>query len=142
MKRQTRDQCAQQLSIHGLCGETGTRPQPWGTEQPCCGSQAPAALKLFDMHGFGVLQNLYAVDMDRNIQIQWKKHGHPIITVYEYSVKDHRYVPWDLDQVAGDRDMTVVISLGQHFRPFPLELFLQRMLNVRAAIQRLLQRSP
>nr|XP_056716816.1 NXPE family member 4-like [Euleptes europaea] len=99
-------------------------------------------LKRFDMHGHGKLQNLFAVDTARNIQIQWKKHGHPIITVYDYTVKDHRYVPQDLDMVAGDRDTAVVISLGHHFRPFPMELFLRRMLNVRAAVQRLLLRSP
>ncbi|XP_060107632.1 NXPE family member 4-like [Heteronotia binoei] len=99
-------------------------------------------LKLFELHESGKLKNLYAVDLDRNIWIQWKKHGHPIITVIDYSVKDHRYVPRDLDQVAGDRDTAVVISLGQHFRPFPMELFLRRMLNVRAAVRRLLLRSP
>nr|XP_056716815.1 NXPE family member 1-like [Euleptes europaea] len=99
-------------------------------------------LKRFDMNGYGKLQNLFAVDMARNIQIRWKKHGHPIITVYDYTVKDHRYIPQDLDMVAGDRDTAVVISLGQHFRPFPMELFLRRMLNVRAAVQRLLLRSP
>ncbi|XP_077161268.1 NXPE family member 4-like [Paroedura picta] len=101
-----------------------------------------STLKLLDTHGFGKLQNLYAVDTDRNIQIQWEKHGHPLITVYDYSVKDHRYVPRGLDQVAGDRDTVVVVSLGQHFRPFPVELFLRRMLSIRAAIQRLLLRSP
>ncbi|XP_048368785.1 NXPE family member 4-like [Sphaerodactylus townsendi] len=99
-------------------------------------------LKLFDMHVFGKIQNLFAVDMTRNIQIQWKKHGHPFIGSSIYTVKDHRYVPQDLDMVAGDRDTAVVISLGQNFRPFPMELFLRRMLNVRAAIQHLLLRSP
>ncbi|XP_054853164.1 NXPE family member 4-like isoform X3 [Eublepharis macularius] len=101
-----------------------------------------STLKFFDLHGIGKLQNLLAVDMARNVQIQWKKHGHPIITAYDYTAKDHSYVARDIDKVAGDRDTAVVISLGQHFRPFPMELFLRRMLNVRAAVQRLLLRSP
>uniref|UniRef100_A0ACB8EYV4 Uncharacterized protein n=1 Tax=Sphaerodactylus townsendi TaxID=933632 RepID=A0ACB8EYV4_9SAUR len=79
-----------------------------------------STLKLFDMHVFGKIQNLFAVDMTRNIQIQWKKHGHPFIGSSIYTVKDH----------------------SQNFRPFPMELFLRRMLNVRAAIQHLLLRSP
>ncbi|XP_066495796.1 NXPE family member 4-like isoform X2 [Tiliqua scincoides] len=99
-------------------------------------------LRYFDTHGIGKVQNLLAVDLARNILVQWKSHGHPIITTHSYMMKDHSYIPREIDNVAGDRDTAVVISLGQHFRPFPIEFFIRRVLNIRAAIERLLLRSP
>ncbi|KAM6432230.1 NXPE family member 4-like isoform 4-T4 [Liasis olivaceus] len=101
-----------------------------------------STLKYFDTHGTGNLQNLLAVDIARNVQVSWKKHGHPIITVHEYTVKDHSYIAREIDSMAGDDDTVIVVSLGQHFRPFPIELFIRRAINVREAIQRLLWRSP
>ncbi|XP_044312245.1 NXPE family member 4-like isoform X3 [Varanus komodoensis] len=101
-----------------------------------------SVLKYLDTHSFGKPQKLIAVDIAGNIQIQWKKHGHPYIGSLEYSVKEHSYVARDIDTVAGEKNTAVVISLGQHFRPFPIEFFIRRTLNVRRAIQRLLHRSP
>ncbi|XP_062994970.1 NXPE family member 2-like isoform X2 [Elgaria multicarinata webbii] len=101
-----------------------------------------STLKHFDIHETGKLQNLLAVDTARDIQIQWKKHGHPIITDYNCTVKDHSYVAREIDNLAGDGDTAVVISLGRNFRPFPIELFIRRAINVRAAIERLFLRSP
>ncbi|XP_062995584.1 NXPE family member 2-like [Elgaria multicarinata webbii] len=98
--------------------------------------------KYLDSHGVGAQRNLIAVDMDRNIQIQWKKHNHPFITAYEYKTRDHNYIAREIDNIAGDKNTVVVIALGQHFRPFPIELFIQRAINIRKAIQRLLLRSP
>ncbi|XP_062995623.1 NXPE family member 4-like isoform X3 [Elgaria multicarinata webbii] len=99
-------------------------------------------LQYLDTHSFGKPQELIAVDVAGNIQIQWKKHSHPYISSLEYSVKGHSYIARDIDTVAGDKDTAVVISLGQHFRPFPIEFFIRRAINVRKAIQRLLLRSP
>uniref|UniRef100_A0A8D0E774 NXPE C-terminal domain-containing protein n=1 Tax=Salvator merianae TaxID=96440 RepID=A0A8D0E774_SALMN len=100
------------------------------------------SLKLFDIHGFGRHQNLLAIDMARNIQIHWKKHGHPFVTTSEYMTTDHSYAAREIDTVAGDKDTAIVVSLGQHFRPFPIELFIRRMINIREAVQRLFLRSP
>ncbi|XP_067326916.1 NXPE family member 4-like [Anolis sagrei] len=100
------------------------------------------SLVYLNIHNSGRPQKLIAVDTAKNILIQWKKHGHPYIGTSEYSIKDHSYIARDMDTIAGDRDTALVISLGQHFRPFPLELFIQRAINVRRAIQRLLLRSP
>ncbi|XP_061448702.1 NXPE family member 4-like [Rhineura floridana] len=100
------------------------------------------SFKYLDTHGAGKHQNLIAVDMTKNIQIQWKKHGHPLVTIIEYMVRDHSYIAREIDNMAGDRDTTIVIAVGQHFRPFPIELFIQRMINIRGAIERLLLRSP
>uniref|UniRef100_A0A8D0KNE3 NXPE C-terminal domain-containing protein n=1 Tax=Salvator merianae TaxID=96440 RepID=A0A8D0KNE3_SALMN len=77
-----------------------------------------------------------------NIQIHWKKHGHPFVTTSEYMTTDHSYAAREIDTVAGDKDTAIVVSLGQHFRPFPIELFIRRMINIREAVQRLFLRSP
>ncbi|XP_042332510.1 NXPE family member 4-like [Sceloporus undulatus] len=98
--------------------------------------------KYLDSHGTGKHRNLVAVDLNRNAQVQWIKHHHPLVTVNEYLVRDHDYVAREIDKIAGDKDTAVVIAVGQHFRPFPIELFIRRAINIRRAIQRLLLRSP
>ncbi|KAJ1189554.1 hypothetical protein NDU88_006298 [Pleurodeles waltl] len=100
------------------------------------------SLKFFDLHESGPHQSLMALDMDRNIKIQWKKHGHPFVTVSWYTVKNHAYLPREIDLVSGDEHTALVITLGQHFRPFPITVFIRRAINVRKAVQRLLIRSP
>ncbi|XP_042331563.1 NXPE family member 4-like isoform X2 [Sceloporus undulatus] len=100
------------------------------------------ALEYLDIYPKEKLQKLLAVDLARHIWIQSKKHGHPYVGTHGYTVKDHSYVARDIDNVAGDRDTTIVICLGQHFRPFPIQLFIRRVVNIRRAVQRLLLRSP
>ncbi|XP_069470622.1 NXPE family member 1-like [Ambystoma mexicanum] len=99
-------------------------------------------LKSFDLHESAPHGSLLAVDMEKNLRIQWKKHGHPFVTVSRYTVKNHRYLPREIDLVSGDEHTALVITLGQHFRPFPITLFIRRAINVRKAVQRLLVRSP
>ncbi|XP_062995635.1 NXPE family member 4-like isoform X1 [Elgaria multicarinata webbii] len=99
-------------------------------------------LKNLYILGTNKVVTLIAEDAARNIHIQWKKHGHPFISSHEYTVKFHTSVALQIDNVAGGKDTAVVISLGQHFRPFPIKLFIQRAINIRKAIQRLLLRSP
>ncbi|XP_061110358.1 NXPE family member 2-like [Conger conger] len=92
-------------------------------------------VKPYDTHYFA-----RAVDPEKNITVQWKMHGHPSVTGYNV-VKDLcGYISAEVDRVAvGD---VVVIGVGQHFRPFPLEIFIQRLINMRKAILRLQERSP
>ncbi|KAJ8272548.1 hypothetical protein GJAV_G00090490 [Gymnothorax javanicus] len=81
-----------------------------------------------------------AVDSQRNLTVQWKMHGHPFVTFYNMAKDIVGYVARELDRVE-DGDV-VVIGVGQHFRPFPLELFIQRLINIRKAILRLQEHSP
>ncbi|XP_057605761.1 NXPE family member 4 [Hippopotamus amphibius kiboko] len=99
-------------------------------------------LKSVDLHEFGKFQNQLAVDLDKNINIQWKKHAYPLIGSLTYSVKEIEYITRAIDRTGGEKNTIVVISLGQHFRPFPIDVFLRRALNVHDAVQRLLLRSP
>ncbi|XP_062951749.1 NXPE family member 4-like [Cynocephalus volans] len=99
-------------------------------------------LKSVDLHGYGKFQNQLAVDLDRNINIQWQKHGYPLIGSLTYSVKDIEYIARAIDRTGGEKNTIIAISLGQHFRPFPIDVFIRRALNIHKAVQRLLLRSP
>uniref|UniRef100_A0A8C5QN77 NXPE C-terminal domain-containing protein n=1 Tax=Leptobrachium leishanense TaxID=445787 RepID=A0A8C5QN77_9ANUR len=99
-------------------------------------------LKYFDLHESGWHKRYLAIDMNRNIFIQWKKHGHPFVTRSFYNVKDYTTITNEIDQLSGGPHTVIVITVGQHFRPFPLIVFIKRLLNVRKAIERLFLRSP
>lgn len=82
------------------------------------------------------------MDLNKNINIQWQKHGYPLIGSLTYSVKEIEYLAQVIDRIGGERNTIIVISLGQHFRPFPIDVFIRRALNIHDALQRLLLRSP
>lgn len=83
-----------------------------------------------------------ALDLKNNLYVQWKKHGHPFITHAFYSQRDHAYIANEIDRLAGGSDTIIVITLGQHFRAFPIHLYIRRLLNIREAIANLFVRSP
>ncbi|XP_064201914.1 NXPE family member 2-like isoform X1 [Anguilla rostrata] len=84
--------------------------------------------------------SVLAADPQRNITVQWKMHGHPFVTGYNVVKDAVGYVSREADRV--EVSDVVVIGVGQHFRPFPLEIFVQRLINMRKAILRLHERSP
>uniref|UniRef100_A0A8C6C151 Neurexophilin and PC-esterase domain family member 2 n=1 Tax=Monodon monoceros TaxID=40151 RepID=A0A8C6C151_MONMO len=83
----------------------------------------------------GIFKTHVLLDAERHILIQWKKHGHPFITKNLFSVKDENYIPWEIDWVAGDNDTAIVITLGQHFRPLPITIFIRRTINVQKILK-------
>ncbi|XP_018426741.1 PREDICTED: NXPE family member 2-like [Nanorana parkeri] len=99
-------------------------------------------LKFFDMHGMGNHRALLALDLDNHLYVKWKKHGHPFVTHYFYTMRDFSYIAREIDQLAGGSNTVIAITLGQHFRPFPITLFIKRLLNIRKAIENLFKRSP
>lgn len=101
-----------------------------------------SALKSVDLHESGKFQKQFAVDLDRNIKIQWQKHSYPLVVSLAYSVKEIEYIARVIDRTGGGKSTIIVISLGQHFRPFPINVFLRRALSIHDAVQRLLLRSP
>ncbi|XP_075822143.1 NXPE family member 2-like [Microtus pennsylvanicus] len=105
-------------------------------------SNVVKTLTFFDHHGTGMFKTHVLLDVKRHILVQWKKHGHPFVTKKLFSVKDDNYIPREIDQVAGDSRTAIVITLGQHFRPFPINIFIRRAINIRKAIERLFLRSP
>ncbi|XP_069894613.1 NXPE family member 2-like isoform X1 [Dipodomys merriami] len=99
-------------------------------------------LKYFDHHGSGPFRTHVLLDIEKHSLIQWKKHSHPFVTEKVFSLKDENYIPREIDQVAGDSNTAIVITIGQHFRPFPINTFIRRAINIRKAIERLFLRSP
>ncbi|XP_078537912.1 NXPE family member 4-like [Lissotriton helveticus] len=87
-------------------------------------------------------KTLLAINMERSIMVQWKKHTVPFVSLTFYSVKEDTYAARQIDQIGGGENTIVILTMGQHFRPFPLHLFIRTAINVRQAIQRLFYRSP
>ncbi|XP_073537665.1 NXPE family member 1-like [Phyllobates terribilis] len=99
-------------------------------------------LKFFDLHGSGAHKMHLALDLENNLYMKWKKHGHPFITISSYTQRDNTYIFNEIDQLSGGQYTVVIISLGLHFRAFPIHLYIRRLLNIRIAIENLFVRSP
>ncbi|XP_073537662.1 NXPE family member 1-like [Phyllobates terribilis] len=99
-------------------------------------------LKNFNLHRPGLSSKLFAADDSKNILMYFKKHSHPFVAMHFYTVKDDAYLSDEIDHIAGGPHHVIVISIGQHFRPFPLQLFIRRAINIRNALKRLFLRSP
>ncbi|NP_001354882.1 NXPE family member 1 isoform X1 [Homo sapiens] len=99
-------------------------------------------LKFFDLHETGIFKKHLLLDAERHTQIQWKKHSYPFVTFQLYSLIDHDYIPREIDRLSGDKNTAIVITFGQHFRPFPIDIFIRRAIGVQKAIERLFLRSP
>nr|DBA22279.1 TPA: hypothetical protein GDO54_013318 [Pyxicephalus adspersus] len=99
-------------------------------------------LKFFDMQGKGIHRTHLALDLKNNLYVKWKKHGHPFVTHSLYTVKDYSSIAREIDQLAGGANTVIAVTLGQHFRAFPIILFIERLLKIRKAIENLLKRSP
>ncbi|KAJ8368530.1 hypothetical protein SKAU_G00085580 [Synaphobranchus kaupii] len=88
-------------------------------------------------------QSYLAVHARNNITVRWMKHNHPWNSNFASNVKAAT-IPEVLDSIAvggRQKDAIVVIGIGQHFRPFPPEVFIRRLQSIRRAILRLQARS-
>ncbi|XP_048875137.1 NXPE family member 2-like [Brienomyrus brachyistius] len=93
-----------------------------------------------DYRGFSLLK---IVNIKSNYTVYWKNHGHPRITFNKIKLIEAPYISRNLDAIGAEgEDTVVVIGVGQHFRAYPLELFVRRLLSLRRAFQRLQARSP
>nr|XP_045002339.1 NXPE family member 4 isoform X1 [Jaculus jaculus]XP_045002340.1 NXPE family member 4 isoform X1 [Jaculus jaculus]XP_045002341.1 NXPE family member 4 isoform X1 [Jaculus jaculus]XP_045002342.1 NXPE family member 4 isoform X1 [Jaculus jaculus]XP_045002343.1 NXPE family member 4 isoform X1 [Jaculus jaculus]XP_045002344.1 NXPE family member 4 isoform X1 [Jaculus jaculus]XP_045002345.1 NXPE family member 4 isoform X1 [Jaculus jaculus]XP_045002346.1 NXPE family member 4 isoform X1 [Jaculus jacu len=101
-----------------------------------------STLRPVDLQETGKLQHQLFVDLDGELNIQWQKHSYPLIGSLVYSVKEIESIARIIDRTGGGENTIIVISVGQHFRPFPINVFIQRALNIHKAVQRLLMRSP
>ncbi|XP_055963502.1 NXPE family member 1-like [Sorex fumeus] len=99
-------------------------------------------LRYFDIHGIGKFKKLQLLDADRQTQIRWVKHSYPFVTQEFYSVMDEAHIGQEIDRISGDQDTAIVVTIGQHFRPFPIDIFIRRTISIRNAIERLFIRSP
>ncbi|XP_068117937.1 NXPE family member 4-like isoform X2 [Hyperolius riggenbachi] len=84
----------------------------------------------------------FFADMTNKIFIHWRIHGFPFLVPVFIDVKDYADVAQQINQIGGDADTVIVITVGHHFRPLPLPFYIRRLLNIRKAIQSILLRSP
>ncbi|XP_053307934.1 NXPE family member 2-like [Spea bombifrons] len=87
-------------------------------------------------------KTLLGINLEKFIYIQWKKHTFPFVTQSFYSIKEDTYMARQIDQIGGGENTIIVLTMGQHFRPFPLRIFIKSAINARRAIERLFIRSP
>ncbi|KAM9305433.1 uncharacterized protein PAF06_013989 [Gastrophryne carolinensis] len=87
-------------------------------------------------------KTLLAINLEKFIYVQWKKHTFPFISKTFYSIKEDNYMARQIDQIGGGENTIIILTLGQHFRPSPFRIFIKSALNVRRAVERLLIRSP
>ncbi|KAJ1189567.1 hypothetical protein NDU88_006311 [Pleurodeles waltl] len=101
--------------------------------------------KYYDYHEGGWSsweRSLLAMNMDKDIMVSYKRHGFPLESTMFYLFKEDKYTSRQIDEIGGGRNTIIAITMGQHFRQFPLQLYIRRALNIRKAIERLLTRSP
>ncbi|XP_066433968.1 NXPE family member 2-like [Eleutherodactylus coqui] len=87
-------------------------------------------------------KTLEALNMDKDIYVSYKRHGFPLEKFGFYYCKEDMYTSRQIDQRGGGNDTIFVITMGQHFRQFPLNLYIRRAINIRRAVEQLLLRSP
>ncbi|XP_063790881.1 NXPE family member 1-like isoform X2 [Pseudophryne corroboree] len=87
-------------------------------------------------------KTLEALNMDKDMYISYKRHGFPLESFMFYYFKEDLYTSRQIDRCGGGKDTIIVITMGQHFRQFPLKLYIKRALNIRRATERLFLRSP
>ncbi|XP_066462210.1 NXPE family member 2-like isoform X1 [Eleutherodactylus coqui] len=82
------------------------------------------------------------VDIERNIQVVWKRHGRPFAYSDFLTVREEHSIPREIDFIGGNGHTVIALYIGVHFRFFPIHHFIRRLLNIRRAIERLHLRSP
>ena len=81
-------------------------------------------------------------DQKNNISVQFLYHGIPIRPTIRVDFKTNHYVVNELDSLDVNNQTVILIFLGQHFTTFPLEMYEERMMDIKRAVQRLHARSP
>ncbi|XP_043557478.1 NXPE family member 3-like [Chiloscyllium plagiosum] len=82
-----------------------------------------------------------AVNLENNIVVEYRPHGPPI--QFSTIASQHlQLISNKLDEIKGGKNTVIAITLVAHFTPFPVEVYIRRIQNVRRSILQLLNRSP
>ncbi|KAM9802639.1 NXPE family member 3-like isoform X1 [Syngnathus typhle] len=82
-----------------------------------------------------------AVDSKHNILLKYRFHGPPI-RITPVMTSELRYIANELDGLTGGPDTVVALSVWAHFSTFPVEVYINRLRQIRKAVVRLLDRAP
>nr|XP_033470759.1 NXPE family member 3-like [Epinephelus lanceolatus] len=98
-------------------------------------------LKEFDLHSPWKVGPYISLDYANNILVTFRCHGPPLsFTIVPIS--EFRYIANELDGLIGGTITVVVFGIWAHFCPFPMEVYIRRLQNIRRAVVRLLDRAP
>ena len=81
-------------------------------------------------------------DQKNNIYMQFVFHGFPRRPSALINIETIHYIVKELDKLDVDNQTIILISVGTHFTTFPLEMYEERMMDIKRAVQRLHARSP
>ncbi|XP_078682438.1 NXPE family member 3-like [Branchiostoma floridae x Branchiostoma belcheri] len=84
---------------------------------------------------------LLARDTVNNITVKYRSHGPPLRCAWTRTFH-LQYVANVIDEIEGGPNDIVGISVWAHFTTYPVDMYRERMEAIRAAIERLHQRSP
>lgn len=82
-----------------------------------------------------------ALDYANNIMVTYRCHGPPIRFI-DIPVSQLHYIANELDDLIGGANTAVVIGIWSHFSTFPYQAYIRRLLSIRRAVERLLDRAP
>nr|XP_020444349.1 NXPE family member 3-like [Monopterus albus] len=99
-------------------------------------------LKEFNLYRNNKFGPLMALDLANDIMMTFRGHGPPIISVTIIPVAQMHYVANELDGLTGGTNTVVVVSVWAHFCPFPIQMYIRRIQDIRRAVVRLLDRAP
>lgn len=93
------------------------------------------------MHSQKQVGPFMALDYANNIMVTYRCHGPPI-RFASIPASQLRYVANELDGLVGGANTIVVIGVWSHFSTFPIQVYIRRLLSIRRAVERLLDRAP
>ncbi|XP_063768059.1 LOW QUALITY PROTEIN: NXPE family member 3-like [Eleginops maclovinus] len=96
---------------------------------------------LFNLHVDVKVGPGMAVDHADNILMTWRCHAPPL-SFTTVPVNELRYIANELDGLVGGADHIVVLSIWAHFDSLPIVDYIRRLMSIRSAVQRLLDRAP
>ncbi|XP_076142710.1 NXPE family member 3-like [Alosa pseudoharengus] len=94
-------------------------------------------LNFFTSHKSGPFE---AVDVTRNILLEWRAHGLPLRTD-KTPRADLHYIANELERLPGGEHTVVVFTIWAHFTTHPLSTYIRRLSSIRRAVVSLLRRS-
>ncbi|XP_019632382.1 PREDICTED: NXPE family member 3-like [Branchiostoma belcheri] len=84
---------------------------------------------------------LLAHDSENNITVKFRIHGPPLRSAWT-ATAHLKYVANAIDEIRGGPNDVVGISVCAHFTSYPVDVYRERLAAIRAALERLLHRSP
>ncbi|XP_062399876.1 NXPE family member 3-like [Sardina pilchardus] len=99
-------------------------------------------LKRMNLHTVETNGPHMAVDVENNIDLHYRSHGNPRISVKWQIMADMHYISNEIDDMAGGPHTVIVLNIFAHFTTFPLSYFAYRVSLIRRAVVDLLRRAP